>query len=190
MYADLAELVADYLPEMRSDAEIAAVGRILEAVSVQIDSYCDRPRGYFEPASDTATTRIFRGSSKPYMQIPVHVGEVSTVTGSEFGQSFDATYWLHRGGWLYRSYLNGSLNGSPFQVWSRDVEYTVTARWGYAETPADIKEAARQLTVHYFERSKGTIGQINPNGFVIERDMPLSVVTLLSPYVRLEFEIT
>lgn len=186
LYAVQSELIADYLPEVTSAAELAALVRILAAVTAQIDSYCDRPVQYFAPASSTASARIFRGNNKHYLQIPVHNGLVSTVTGSELGQAVTVESWEETGGWLYRVFPNDG----PFRIWRGDIDYTVTAKWGYAATPLDVAEACRQLVVHYFERQKGTIGQVTPNGFVIERDMPPSVKTLLEPYVRKEFEVT
>lgn len=184
-YADLNELIADYLPETRSAAELAALGRILTATTKAIDSYCDRPDQYFAPAAEEATVKYFRGQNKLYLPLPVHVGEVETVVGVEQGYTLTESNWVERSGWLYRSYTNGS----PFRLWLRGVQYAVTARWGYEATPADVVEACRQWVVHLFERQQGTIGQVTPSGFVIERDMPPVVKTLLAPYVRKEFEV-
>src|SRR5581483_4364846 len=52
-------------------------------------------------------------------------------------------------------------------LWQSGVQYRVTARWGYEATPSDVTEACRQWAVYFFERQKGTLGQITPNGFVI-----------------------
>lgn len=186
-YADQTQLLADYLPEVTAANEIAAVGRILASVTDQIDKYCDRPHQYFAPAAEAASDRIFRGANKVFLQLPVHVGEVASVNALELGQTVPDTAWAERNGWLYRTL---TYDNRPFRIWRRDTEYTISARWGFEATPQDIAEACRQLVVHYFERMRGTIGQVTPTGFVIERDMPPSVKTILDRYVTKEYEVT
>lgn len=185
VYADLAQLTADYLPEAQSAAEQAALGRILAAVTVAIDSYTKRPPQYFASAEAQPTARFFTGEGKVYLRLPVHIaGSIDPAEGVDCS-GHSITNWVERGGWLYQTSGLGKLGG----IWQRGVEYTVSARWGYDTTPADITEACRQLVVHYFERQRGTIGQVTPNGFVIDRDMPPTVKTLLAAYRRKEFEV-
>jgi hypothetical protein len=185
VYADLESLTADYLPDAKSAAEQSALGRILASATRGIDSYCKRPPQYFAPAGVSSSPRFFIGEGKNFLRLPVHVvGSIDPAEGVDC-DGHAITNWVERGGWLYQTSGLGKLGG----IWQRSTEYTVSARWGYETTPEDIIEACRQLVVHYFERQRGTIGQITPNGFVIERDMPPSVKTLLDPYRRKEFEV-
>jgi hypothetical protein len=185
VYADLDNLIADYLPEAKSDAEKATLGRILASVTAAIDSYCKRRPQYFAPAAEEASPRYLAGEGKNYLRLPVHVlGSINPEEGVDCN-GHPITNWVERGGWLYQTRGFGKLGG----IWQRGVEYTVNARWGYEATPDDVTEACRQLVVHYFERQSGTIGQVTPNGFVIDRDMPPTVKTLLAAYRRKEFEV-
>ncbi len=188
-YANIDQLIADYLPDAKSQAEKTALGRILDAVTRQIDSHCKRPAGYFAPAAAQPSARQFHGEGTNYLRIPVHVANsIDLETGVQVS-GHPVKNWLERGergGWLYMTCGLGKLGG----LWVRGVEYTVRARWGYEETPPDIAEACRQLAVHYFERQRGTIGQLTPSGFVIERDMPPPVKTILAAYKRKEFEVS
>lgn len=185
VYANQDELLADYLPDVKTATEKATVGRILAAVTRQIDSYCKRPAGYFAPADAQPAPRSFYGEGTNYLRLPAHVaGSIDLETGVAV-TGHPIKNWVERGGWLYMTCGLGKLGGT----WVRGTEYTVRARWGYEQTPEDIAEACRQLVVHYYERQRGTIGQVTPGGFVIERDMPPSVKTMLAPYRRKEFEV-
>ena len=186
LYADIDQLVADYLPEVGSNTEKrAALDRVLLSVTAAIDSQCKRPTQYFAPAAEQPTQRIFFGEGKNALRLPVHVeGSVDPSDGVDCS-GHPITNWVEIKGWLYLTCGFGKLGG----IWQSGVQYRVTARWGYAETPPEIVEACRQWAVHFFERQNGTIGQITPSGFVIERDMPPPVKTLIAPFRRKEFEI-
>lgn len=75
------------------------------------------------------------------------------------------------------------------RLFSNGALYVVTAAWGFAETPADIVFATKQITQHVWDRGRGIIGELTPTGFVVERDMPLSAKTALTGWVKREFEL-
>lgn len=305
-YADKDQLIADYIPDARSAAELAAVDRILAGVSAFVDTYCRRTAGYFAgvgatpgnkqkirvsvsaaiqapgnvnltvaaaglsgsprtvsysattfDTSDTIaaglrtlaaadsvlnafftitntgnqidlearnyaandltmsatvfspfiggavavtttnsttlvtgsynapTEKRLRGEGKNFLRLPVHV--VSTIEQvTLYGTVIDSAlyYESDKNGWLYREDL-----GLTDSLWEEGLTYKVTARWGYAVTPLDLSEAVRQIVVAVWERQKGVLGEVTPNGFVIERAMPLFAREVLDRYKRREFEI-
>jgi hypothetical protein len=186
-YATLDELIKDCLPEVKSTSEREALGRFLEAASRAIDTLTKRPANYYAPAAAQPSPRNFRGEGTNYLRIPVHVaGSIDATTGVQVG-GHPLTNWIEhdQGGWLYMTHGFGSLGG----VWVRGALYTVFARWGYEETPADIVLVCKDLTAHYFNKHRGVIGQIAPSGFVIERDAPPTVKPILAQYKRKEFEL-
>jgi len=191
-YADKDQLIADYIPEAKSTTELAAIGRILDNVSAFVDTYCRRTPGYFDPAADDASERRFRGDGENFLRLPVHVtGSVEQVTID--GQVIDTSnyYESDRNGWLYREDAVWLVNEgfTPYQLWEAGRTFKVTARWGYEATPVDLTEAVRQFVARIWETQKGVLGQITPDGFIVERAMPLTVREILDKYKRREFEI-
>lgn len=189
-YADLAELLNDFLPELKSDEEQDAVERVLFGASAFVDSYCKRASGYFLPASNTATMKRFRGEGKRFLRIPP-TNSTPTVEGIEAG-----TFYKSDNGWLYFEAID-LPESSPalesfdsYRIWQKGKIYKVTAKWGYPQTPAEIVEAVRQITVKWFQSQRGIFGNesITPTGFVVERDVPLSARTILEPFIKREFE--
>lgn len=203
VYADRDQLVSDYLPEVKKPAELAAIDRILEAASALCDSYTRRrkPDGtlYFLPSPAQPTVRRFRGEGLPYLRLPRHVfgtAGLQDLVGMVVYES-DANGWLY----IDNPYLNEFnaldetvINGADYfpsgfypTFWQGKI-YLVLARWGYDAIPPEITEAVRLIAARWFETQRGTIGQIAPNGFVIERDLPPAAKTLLKPFIKREFE--
>lgn len=188
-YADLDNLIADRLPEVKSPREKEALERMIDNVSAFVDSYCKRrtliqTKGFFEPSPDEPKMKRLRGEGERFLRLPVHVfGSITEVSCN--GQIIDSAkyYESEKNGWLYLE------NNGCADYWQDGLTYKVTARWGYAETPLEIVEAVTQIIVRWWETNKGVIGQITPNGFVIERDMPPAAKTLLAQFIKREFEI-
>lgn len=193
-YASIDQLINDYLPETKKPAEIAAVTRILDAVSSFVDTYCRRPAGYFNPAGSESEKRV-RGEGAHYLRLPVHVfGSITSVSLN--GTAIDpATFYeSEKNGWLYFEDEGYGLENSFYsdetcRTWRDGRVYKITARWGYEATPLDLAEAVRLTVLRVWETQKGVLGQITPNGFVIERAMPPLAKEILDRYKRREFEI-
>ena len=193
-YADLDQLIRDYLPEAKSTNERASVSNILDGVSSFVDSYCKRLPGFFTASPNLPAVKRVRGEGERFLRLPVHV--IGSVTQLTFYEQIIPTtdyYESDKNGWIYlenngfsseRTFLEAGTNR-----WFFDAPYKVTARWGYAETPKDLQEAVRQTVARWYETQKGTLGQITPNGFVIERDLPKSAKLILDNYKKREFEV-
>lgn len=199
-YANDAEIIADKIPAATSENETAAIARLNESVSAAVDAYCKRPPGYFLPASATATPRNFRGRGTHILPLPVHVFGTVEVSGFAGAGAAGAFYENEVSGFLYRGTPNGGANwignlseiatgADGGAVWTKGAIYSVSARWGYAETPAPIIEAVKQIVARWFAQGQGTFGEVSPTGFVIERSAPPSAILLLNPFVRGEYEL-
>lgn len=191
-YADATQLIADYIPDAKSAAEIAAVGRILASVSAFVDTYCRRESGYFTAASVSASDKRIRGMGERFLQLPVHVfGSITAV--EVYGTAIDTAnyYESDRNGWLYTENTASNLieGFGRYDLFEDGEIYTVTARWGYESTPADIAEAVRLTTKAVWESQKGVLGEVTPDGFVVERALPLFAREVLDNYRRREFEV-
>ena len=194
-YADKDQLIADLLPKNTSNAEKDTIGRLLDHVSVFVDTYCERPAGFFNPSPAEATMKRVRGEGEHYLRLPVHVfGSIESVT--LYGRRIDSAefYESEKNGWLYHENVGVGLENTfrdrLREGWYSGELYKVTARWGYAATPLDLKEAVRQIVMRLWQTNKGTFGQINPEtGFVIERAMPPFAREVLDRYKKRRFEV-
>lgn len=185
VYAELDELINDLLPETKTQKEREALGRVLEASSRTVEKITKRPVGYFAAAESLPSPRDFVGEGTNYLRLPVHVENSIDTTGGVSVGGHTIKTWVELNGWLYMTCGARRLDGK----WERGVVYTVRARWGWEQVPADVREACKMLAAHLWERGRGTIGQMTPNGFVIERDAPPAVKMMLAPYKRKEFEV-
>lgn len=189
-YADLTKLVADLAPgSVGNTKETEALGRTLEGVSSFIDKFCRRPQAYFMPIAEgaVATERRFRGEGLSFLRISPHVGDA--VLGH--GIASDLYYLDDESGWIYAEQdTTGLVESLAFadRVFRDGFNYTVSAKWGFSETPAAIVEAARQLTLRTWQTGRGVFGQLTPGAIVIERAMPPVVEAILLEYRRREFE--
>lgn len=198
-YASATELIQDYLPEHTGNAAVEAlIGRLCEAASRLVDRFCIRRDDYFAPAAPTATEREFIGQGKVYLILPVHVKGTVTLPNVDA-----ALYYEADNGWIYTKplpdYLYIPMRGygdEPLEYYDgrarfvRGAGYKVSARWGYADTPADVKEAVRQTVIAIFERKRGILNDVTTADLTLPvLQLPPVVRDMLLPYKRREFEI-
>lgn len=186
------DFLSERLPEVQNEADVANITQMIKAVSLFIDKFTNRENGYFAAAAADPAARFFRGDGTHILRIPQHIPGTAAVEHVPI-----TAYYEHDpSGWLYKFsqaqlQVSAELSGSPdhYPIWTKGTRYSVAARWGFSEIPADIAEAAAMIVLRWWETQKGTLGQLTPNGFVIERDLPPAARTILSNYVRKEFEL-
>lgn len=200
-YADLDNLIADYIPEATNAEEIASVGRILDSVSAFVDAYTSRPPAFFLPSPLVAVARRVRGEGMDYLRLPVHVlGSISAIGDTDFSEFSSVLYESEKSGWLYFETVgsqSADFNSDLSQPeWSYErrrftdgFNYKITARWGYAAVPLPVAEAVRLITARIWQTQRGTIGQITSDGFIHEKLIPQAARDLLQPFIKREFEI-
>ena len=186
MYLDVTNFLATKLPEVKKDAEIEAITSVARAASAYVDQATQRPSGYFQPSPLDPTVRFFRGDGTRILRIPTHIIGTATVENVPLASYYENGI----SGWLYkidRGTVSFSSDGFP--VWTKGVLYNVAARWGYAGIPDDIKEAVSQIALRWWHTQKGTLSELTPSGFVVERDVPLAARSILENYAKGEFEL-
>lgn len=186
-YANLENLLTDYLSEVKKDIEKDAIERMLAGVSSFVDKYCNRPSGYFDPAIETPSMKRVRGEGYHFLRLPKHVfGSITEINSQSFADLSSQIYESDKNGWLY---YETSEFGNDCKSFEYGKVYKVTARWGFEATPADIQQAVCQIVQRWFRTANGIIGDQMPNGFVLEREMPKSAKAVLDTYKKREFEI-
>lgn len=129
-----------------------ALGEVVERASRFFDRLCGVADGYFEPADSATTTRVVYGDGGSYLRLPPYVaGTLSTTLGLPDG--YTAPEFAERDGYLVLKASNGSLltrevTGHTDYGWWSGVPVTVTARWGYATTPPEVKMAVIELAIN------------------------------------------
>lgn len=194
-YANIDELIADYLPEAKSDREKTAVGRILDSVSAFVDSHCKRSTGYFATSPNEPSMKRVRGEGMHYLRLPAHLfSSIAEINGESFESLSASIYESEKNGWLYfetEEFGNENSFSGDYDCrrFTNGKIYKVTARWGYAAPPLPIVEAVRLIVARIYSVQKGTIGQTTSEGFIQERLIPQAAKDLLKPFIKREFEL-
>lgn len=172
------------IPKAANDADTEnELTEILGAVSRAIDHYCYVPENYFTPAAEDPEAKIIYGKGRSYLTLPHFLwGDVtiSAPAGSSVPNfRVDGQRIIT---------LTDENTRSPYVIFTSGLPYTVTGRWGFVETPEDIREAALQTGVRWWrgkdEAFSGVIGGINKDNTIVERDLPAPVRTILQNWRR------
>lgn len=176
--------------EERTPAQQEAAELLLESISRAIDTETKREPGAFMPASATATARAIYGNGKSCLEIPEHIPATVNPTVTTIAGETAPKFAEYRG-MLCVTDERGVLSRSD--VWREGVPYTITARWGYPATPADIREYcliwARQRALLNSGDMQGMVTQITRDGATLSRDdVPPVVRNGLKPWTLPETE--
>lgn len=126
---------------------------LIEQASRFFDLECGVEPGYFDPAEDTATSKTIYGNGTNYLRLPPYVpGSLNTPISMPDGYTVPS--FTEQNGFLVITTSSGVL--PPFQHfhnclwsgWPSGVAVTVSARWGFAATPADVKMAVIELVIN------------------------------------------
>lgn len=179
---------------LNEQATADRIDALINAASVLVDRYTKRPAEYFKDRSaDAASERRYRGEGKNYLRLGKWFGSDPAITSPIV--SATSVYVHPENGWIYYNdqpsndmpeYIPGELSRNFFCAGQL---YVVTAKWGFEAVPDDIAMATALIAGKAWDIGKGVIGQIAPDGFVIERDMPKLAKTILDNWVRRDFEL-
>lgn len=173
------------------EVSVVALERRLASVSRAIDKYTRRDPGAFSPSPAEPTALVVYGTGATVLPLIEFVPGSVSIVGAP--SHYMPSAW--------REYRRGDVRGlhvaapdgrliTDGEVWGDGVPFTVTARFGYIETPADVVEAAVQLAARWHragsEGFSGVIGALQSDRTIIERAFPPTVKLLLDPYVEQE----
>lgn len=121
--------------------------RLIERASRLFDIECGVEPGHFNASeiSETSET-VFYGDGTNYLKLPPYVpGTLNSTLGYPSG--YTELEFAERGGFLVRT-ESGVINAHNSSGWYEGVPITISAKWGYLETPADVKHAIIKLVIH------------------------------------------
>lgn len=151
-------------------AQDARLQKILDRATAIIDTYL----GVTFPTAEEDAEQVVYGDGTDYLVPPAFVaGSASLV---EAPASYTVPDYIEQGAALVvtRNSLLGTLHGAqalggrlhtPLGGWLAGVPYTVTATFGYAAIPDDIKEACLEIAVDLFRfKDAGSIKMVGVEG--------------------------
>lgn len=164
----------------------AELEALIEQASRMFDLECGVPERYFNPVEiPIAQPRTFYGDGTNYLRLPPFVpGSLnSTITLPE---GYTAPTFTELDGFLI---LNNSGVLPPFRSyawwagWYVGVAVTVSAIWGFRETPAGVKKAVIELVINlHRETDPASVKLTNLEGQPLRERMPPRVATVAKKY--------
>lgn len=162
------------------------IDNLIERVSRLFDQMCGVAEGYFnEPLYPTATEHTFYGDGTNYLSLPPYIpGTLDTVS---LPDEYSAPDYVAQNEHLIRTYSNHYLPPGPFRSyfygWDEGVPVTVTAKWGFASTPADVKLAIIEWVINVWrETDPASLKLTNLDGSVLREAIPPRVKEVIKRY--------
>lgn len=176
-YCDLSEVRAmaqGMTPDGEPPAGDDLVAAIIERVSRMFDLEVGVPEGYFNRSIQAAaSSRTIYGDGTNYLKLDPYVaGSLNTTVTMPDGYTVPS--FIERGGYLIAG-TNGNLPVRGFQngLWLEGVPVTITAKWGFFETPADVKHAVIEWSINVWrETDPASLRLINLEGGVLRESVP------------------
>jgi hypothetical protein len=154
----------EYLPKA-GDEDVPAFTKLVVRATRAAEQRIGVPAGFYEKAADDATTRVIyaRPFRSDYFFLPPHLPSPTPLIVAPAGYAVAPLFTMQSG---VAVATQPAYSGVGY--WGLHIPYEVTARWGFAEVPADFQEAVLQLAVKWW-RSKdsafsGVLGQMNDGG--------------------------
>lgn len=131
----------------------ALIDKYIERASRYFDHLCGVDGQFFEPAEATVSDKVIYGDGSVYLNLPPYVaGSLNTTLTVPDG--YTAPTFVERDGFLVITATTGALltrsalgHTSDFTWWD-GVPITISARWGYTATPADVKMAVIEMVIN------------------------------------------
>lgn len=166
-YATLEQLkgYVEGIDEQEEPAASALLDRVSSLLDVRLGVIW---RGIFDVAEEEPSERMLTGTGTDQMVVPPFVPDsIESVVDAD-GHSID-----------FSVEMPNKVIRDDGGIFERGLRYTVTARWGWEETPPEITELTLQTAVRLWrgrdESFSGTVGNINRDGSIVERGFPRAV---------------
>lgn len=162
----------------------AELEALIEQASRIFDRACGVPDGWFNPvAIPVATEKIIYGDGSNYLRLPPFIpGSLSSSIALPDG--YTAPTFTEQGDYLI---INSSGILPPFPHfhnalwpgWYTGVPITVSAIWGYYETPPDVKAAVIELVLNLWrETDTASVKLLNLDGLALREKLPPRVLSI------------
>lgn len=164
----------------------AELEALIEQASRMFDRSCGLTDGWFNPvAIPIATEKTIYGDGTHYLRLPPYVpGSLNTTL--TVPESYTAPTFTERNGYLIinsSGFLPPFARDSVSSVWYAGTPITVSAIWGYLETPADVKAAVIELVLNLWrETDPAQVKLINIDNQPLREKLPPRVEMAAKKY--------
>lgn len=167
----------------------AELEALIEQASRMFDLMCGVPERYFNPVEiPEATSKTIYGAGISYLRLPPYIpGSLDTSVTVPTG--YTAPTFIEKDGYLILTDSNGlTPNGAwryPYYTtgWWEGVPITVSAIWGFYETPADVKLAVIELVINLErETDPASVKLKNLEGQALRESLPPRVREIAKRY--------
>lgn len=168
-----------------ADAELQD---LIEQASRMFDLECGVPERYFNPVEiPIATTQTIYGDGTNYLRLPPYVpGSLDSTITLPDGYTtptyteIDGHLVINSGGVLHPF---NRFHNCLWAGWQSGVAVTISAIWGYRETPADVKLAVIELVINLHRETDPTnVKLVNLEGQPLREKIPPRVFEIAKKY--------
>lgn len=167
----------------------AELEALIEQASRMFDLECGVPEGYFNPvAIPVPTEQTFYGDGTNYLRLPPYVPG-SLDTSLSFPDGYTVPDFAELNGYLVITSTTGVVSAYPrfpdalWSGWHIGVPITVSAIWGWRETPADGKMAVIELVINlHRETDPATLKLTGLEGQALRERIPPRVLEVAKKY--------
>lgn len=166
--------IAAFAQEFTDDPDAQDI--LAGAASRIFDKLCGVEDGFFLPAGNAYSLKTFYGDGTAYLKLPPYTAinpSTPVVIYNDEDETVEVPDYVERDGFLViRGYVNGiptrdlmdaALTDS-FNGWPVNDKITVSAKWGFTETPADVKQAVIQIAINNWRASDPAFTSISQSG--------------------------
>lgn len=167
----------------------AELEALIEQASRMFDLECGVPERYFNPVEiPVATSKTVYGSGTNFIRLPPYLPGSLNSTIS-FPEGYTAPTFTELDGYLVVN-SSGVLPSFPRSYnswwssgWNPGVPVTVSAIWGYRETPADVKMAVIELVLNLWrETDPAQVKLVGIEGQPLRERIPPRVLEIARKY--------
>lgn len=154
------EQVTAFSHEFGALSNTSAVATLLTAASRLFDNLTGVSANFYQTAADPAaySARVFYGNGTGYLPVdPYTALNPTDPVVIDPDHAYDVPDYVERDGMLviYGSYIGRFLG------WSDGIQVTISANWGFPETPADVTLACAHLAVHLWRTADPAFATIS-----------------------------
>lgn len=170
----------------------AELEALIEQASRMFDLECGVPEGYFNPVPiPVAATKTIYGNGTNYLQLEPYIpGSLDTDITLPEGYTVPTFTEINNGQEFYLVLNSGGVlppfsqfHNCLWRGWQSGVSVTVSAIWGFRETPPDVKLAVIELIINLWrETDPAQVRLVGIEGQPLRERIPPRVMEIAKKY--------
>jgi hypothetical protein len=169
----------DELLERLPEASASTDGDLLDSLLEQASAVVAKLTGEtYDVAGEEASELVVYGTGTPFLRVGPHVGTVA-AEDVEMPSGYTAPAFADTGEYLRATDSTGVFSDAI--SWPAGVPVTVTAQWGAAAAPGDVKAATLTLAAEWWRRRGAAFVEDYTGSIGTSGTLPSEVMDILKP---------